>query len=75
MTHVVLDGTLIRYNRLAGVRDNGNDWWFSQKRKACGGNVHFLSQQHARHRARPTDHQPAVRLDGRHLPTSCIGEH
>jgi hypothetical protein len=43
MTHVVLDGTLIASDRLAGVRDNGNDLWFSQKHKAFGGNVQFLS--------------------------------
>jgi hypothetical protein len=43
MTHVILDGTLIESDRLAGVRDNGNDLWFSQKHKAFGGNVQFLS--------------------------------
>lgn len=43
MTHVTLDGTLIASDRLAGVRDNGNDLWFSQKHKAFGGNVQFLS--------------------------------
>lgn len=43
MPHVILDGTLIESNRLAGVRDNGNDLWFSQKHKAFGGNVQFLS--------------------------------
>ncbi|MFV2118031.1 transposase family protein [Streptomyces sp. Act-28] len=43
MTHVILDGTLIETDRLAGVRDNGNDWWFSQKHKAFGGNVQFLA--------------------------------
>ena len=43
MTHVILDGTLITSDRLAGVRDNGNDLWFSQKHKAFGGNVQFLS--------------------------------
>ncbi|MGJ3560115.1 hypothetical protein ACR6C2_22000 [Streptomyces sp. INA 01156] len=30
MTHVILDGTLVETDRLAGVRDNGNDLWFSQ---------------------------------------------
>ncbi|WP_169797115.1 hypothetical protein [Peterkaempfera griseoplana] len=39
MTHVFLDGILIESDRLAGVRDNGNDLWFSQKHKAFGGNV------------------------------------
>ncbi len=43
MTHVILDGTLIASDRLTGVRDNGNDLWFSQKHKAFGGNVQFLS--------------------------------
>lgn len=43
MTHVILDGTLIECDRVAGVRDNGNDLWFSQKHKASGGNVLFLS--------------------------------
>ncbi|WP_435889269.1 transposase family protein [Streptosporangium canum] len=43
MTHVILDGTLIETDRLAGVRDNGNDLWFSQKHKAFGGNMQFLA--------------------------------
>lgn len=43
MTHVILDGTLIESDRLTGVRDNGNDLWFSQKHKAFGGNIQFLS--------------------------------
>ncbi|OWA19078.1 hypothetical protein B9W68_00715 [Streptomyces sp. CS227] len=43
MTHMILDGTLIETHRLAGVRGNGNDLWFSQKHKAFGGNVQFLS--------------------------------
>ncbi|MCX4571853.1 IS5/IS1182 family transposase [Streptomyces sp. NBC_01571] len=43
MTHVILDGTLIESDRLAGTRDNGNDLWFSQRHKAFGGNVQFLS--------------------------------
>ncbi|MFF5333652.1 transposase family protein [Streptomyces sp. NPDC013181] len=43
MTHVILDGTLIESDRLAGMRDNGNDWWFSQKHKVFGGNIQFLS--------------------------------
>ncbi|WP_202918127.1 transposase family protein [Streptomyces cavernae] len=42
-THVILDGTLIESDRLAGVRDNGNDLWFSQKHKAFGGNIQFLA--------------------------------
>ncbi|XCM77627.1 transposase family protein [Kitasatospora sp. HUAS MG31] len=43
MTHVILDGTLIESDRLADVRENGNDLWFSQKHKAFGGNLQFLS--------------------------------
>ena len=43
VTHVILDGTLIESDRVAGVRENGNDLWFSQKHKAFGGNVQFLS--------------------------------
>lgn len=43
MTHVILYGTLIESDRLAGVRDNGNDLWSSQKHKTFGGNVQFLS--------------------------------
>ncbi|MFD5055691.1 transposase family protein [Streptomyces tendae] len=43
MTHVILDGTLIESDRVAGVRENGNDLWFSQKHKAFGGNVQFLA--------------------------------
>ncbi|MFI9617170.1 transposase family protein [Streptomyces sp. NPDC052023] len=43
MTHVILDGTLIASDRLAGVRDTGNDLWFSQRHKAFGGNIQFLS--------------------------------
>jgi hypothetical protein len=43
MTHVILDGTLIESDRLAGVRENGNDLWFSQKHKAFGGNIQLLS--------------------------------
>jgi hypothetical protein len=43
LTHLVLDGTLVACDRVAGIRDNGNDLWFSQKHKAFGGNVQFLS--------------------------------
>ncbi|GGT02648.1 transposase family protein [Nonomuraea spiralis] len=41
MTHVILDGTLIASDHVAGLRENGNDLWFSQKHKAFGGNVQF----------------------------------
>ena len=43
MTHAIPDGTLIESDRVAGVRENGNDLWFSQKHKSFGGNVQFLS--------------------------------
>ncbi|MFJ2954293.1 hypothetical protein [Streptomyces sp. NPDC087270] len=43
MAHVVLDGTLIESDRLAGVRDHGNDLWSSQKHEAFGDNVRFLA--------------------------------
>ncbi|MDH6136627.1 hypothetical protein P3T37_006058 [Kitasatospora sp. MAA4] len=43
MTHVVLDGTLIESDRLAGVREDGNDLGFSQRHKAFVGNVQFRS--------------------------------
>ncbi|WP_432037143.1 transposase family protein [Streptomyces cucumeris] len=42
MTHVILDGTLIKCDRVAGIRENGNDLWFSQKHKSFGGNIQFL---------------------------------
>ncbi|WP_436889596.1 transposase family protein [Nocardiopsis dassonvillei] len=40
---MVLDGTPIACDRLARVRDNGNDLWFSQKHKSFGGNIQFLA--------------------------------
>jgi hypothetical protein len=43
MTHVILDGTLIECDRVVGVRESGNDLWFSRKHKAFGGNVQFLA--------------------------------
>ncbi|MFJ6216131.1 transposase family protein [Streptomyces sp. NPDC092296] len=43
MTHVILDGTPIESDRLAGVRENGSDHLSSQKHKAFGGNIQFLS--------------------------------
>lgn len=30
ITHVILDGTLIECDRVAGVRENGHDLWFSR---------------------------------------------
>ncbi|MEY6563418.1 transposase family protein [Streptomyces sp. PGLac3x] len=43
MTHVIFDGTGIESDHLADVRENGNDLWFSQKHKAFGGKIQFLS--------------------------------
>ncbi|MGW5465627.1 hypothetical protein [Streptomyces sp. NPDC003996] len=43
MTHMVLDGTLIACDRLAGGGETGNDLWFSQKHKSFGGNIQFLA--------------------------------
>ncbi|MGW8436129.1 transposase family protein [Nocardiopsis sp. NPDC055879] len=43
IAHTILDGTLITTDRITGVRENGNDLWFSQKHKAFGGNLQFLS--------------------------------
>ncbi len=43
MPHVILDGTLIKCDRVAGIRENGNDLWFSQKHKSFDGNIQFLS--------------------------------
>jgi len=40
---LILDGTLIESDRLAGVRDNANDLWSSQKHKAFDGNAQFRS--------------------------------
>ncbi len=43
MSNLILDGTLIESDRLAGIRENGNDLWFSQQHKAFGGNIQILS--------------------------------
>ncbi|WP_326777082.1 transposase family protein [Streptomyces sp. NBC_01445] len=43
MTQLILDGTLIESDRVSGERENGNDLRFSQKHKAFGGKVQFLS--------------------------------
>ncbi|MER5408900.1 hypothetical protein [Streptomyces sp. NPDC002769] len=42
MTQVILDGTLTESDRVAGMRENG-DQWFSCTHQAFGGNVQFLS--------------------------------
>lgn len=43
LSHVVLDGTLIDTDRLAGRTGEGNHLWYSGKHKRFGGNVQFLS--------------------------------
>ncbi|MFW6694742.1 transposase family protein [Streptomyces sp. MAR4 CNX-425] len=43
MSHIVLDGTLIGCDRATGVRENGNDLWYSGKARRCGGNLQFLA--------------------------------
>jgi len=41
--HVILDGTLIDCDRVAGTNDNGNDAWYSGKAKHFAGNLQFLA--------------------------------
>lgn len=43
MAHVVLDGTLVACDRVAGLTADGNDAWYSGKHKRFGGNVQFLA--------------------------------
>lgn len=47
MAHVILDGTLIETDRVAGVHLNGEgkeiDTWYSGKHRSFGANVQFLS--------------------------------
>lgn len=43
MSHVILDGTLITCDRVAGVTEDGNDLWYSGKHKEFGGNIQFLA--------------------------------
>lgn len=47
MAHVVLDGTLIETDRVAGTHINGDgveiDTWYSGKHRSFGANVQFLS--------------------------------
>lgn len=43
MSHVILDGTLIACDRVAGVTENGNDLWYSGKAKHFAGNVQFIT--------------------------------
>lgn len=41
-THVNLDGTLIRTDRLARKGSNGADLWWNEKHKCHGGNIQIL---------------------------------
>ncbi|MDT0444052.1 transposase family protein [Streptomyces johnsoniae] len=43
MTHVVLDGTLVACDRVAGTTEKGNDLWYSGKAKHFAGNVQFIA--------------------------------
>ncbi|WP_338320935.1 transposase family protein, partial [Streptomyces lonarensis] len=43
LSHVVLDGTLITCDRVAGTTEKGNDLWYSGKAKHFAGNVQFLA--------------------------------
>jgi DDE superfamily endonuclease len=43
MPYVILDGTLITCDRVAGTTERGNDLWYSGKVKAFAGNVQFLA--------------------------------
>ncbi|MFC8230319.1 transposase family protein [Streptomyces sp. NPDC057287] len=40
---MILDGTLVESDRLAGTRENGNDLWCSQNHKSFAGTVQFLA--------------------------------
>ncbi|WP_393087063.1 hypothetical protein [Streptomyces sp. LN704] len=61
MTQVILDGTLIESDRVAGMRENGNDLWFSCTHQAFGVDVQFLS---ATPRALPVPLHPPVARTG-----------
>ncbi|MBN3933312.1 IS5/IS1182 family transposase, partial [Streptomyces verrucosisporus] len=43
MSHVVLDGTLIACDRVAGTTERGNDLWYSGKGRRFAGNLQFLA--------------------------------
>lgn len=43
MGHLILDGTLIGWDRAAGVRENGNDLWYPGKARRFSGNIQFLA--------------------------------
>lgn len=43
MSHVVLDGTLISCDRVAGTTQKGNDLWYSGKARHFAGNIQFVA--------------------------------
>ncbi|GAA3619353.1 transposase family protein [Streptomyces chitinivorans] len=43
LSHVVLDGTLIPRDRVAGATERGNDLWYSGKGRRFAGNLQFLA--------------------------------
>jgi hypothetical protein len=43
VSHVLLDGTLIACDRVAGTTEHGNDLWYSGKVKHFAGNVRFIA--------------------------------
>jgi DDE superfamily endonuclease len=43
MSHLIVDGTLIETDRVAGTTLDGNDLWYCGRRKAFGGNIQFLA--------------------------------
>lgn len=62
-THVVLDGTLIRTDRVRTKNpDTGHDLWFSGKHKMHGGNVQLISDPQG-HPAAVSDVQPGSTHD------------
>jgi hypothetical protein len=43
MSHVVLDGTLIFCDRVAGTTEKGTDLWYSGKARHFAGNIQFVA--------------------------------
>lgn len=43
MSHVVLDGTLVPCDRVAGVTEKGTDLWYSGKARHFAGNIQFIA--------------------------------
>ncbi len=43
LPYVVLDGTLVDCDRVAGVTENGNDLWYSGKGHRFAGNIQFVA--------------------------------